>query len=143
ALAALPVGGVHAGGAHLDGDLPGSGRRRLPLDQPLALRAAVGGDDEDHGHGGLLREGTTAGTPGGGHQAAPTVCGARAREGTLARRSPRAGRRRSRRIALTMTRRTEPSWTSMPTAMVTPPANTPASSAITVIRAIAMFCLIT
>ena len=47
------------------------------------------------------------------------------------------------RIALRITTSTDPSWTSMPIDIVTPPANTPASRARTVIIAIAMFCRIT
>ena len=51
--------------------------------------------------------------------------------------------RRCRRIAFTMTSSTDASCTSMPTAIVTPPASSPASRATTVTREIAMFCRIT
>src|SRR5699024_9613128 len=47
--------------------------------------------------------------------------------------------RRSKRMALTITTRTEASWTSIPMDMVTPPSSTPASSTATVIRAMVMF----
>src|SRR5699024_3332393 len=69
--------------------------------------------------------------------------GVRSSTGPTGRLPACSRRRRSRRMALTITSSTEPSWTSMPMAMVTPPANTPASSATTVISAMAMFCRIT
>src|SRR5699024_6522428 len=161
---ALPVGGVHTGGADLDGDLAGSRPGGLALGELLALGAAVGGDDEDCRHEGLLLEGweqcgargcsapvrPARGGPTGLIGAdgqtvwfAPTACGVRSSTGPTGRLPACSRRRRSRRMALTITSSTEPSWTSMPMAMVTPPANTPASSATTVISAMAMFCRIT
>ena len=47
--------------------------------------------------------------------------------------------RRSSRMALAITINTEPSWNSMPAAMVTPPISTPASRRPTVARAMTMF----
>src|SRR5699024_4743791 len=57
AFPALPVGGVHAGGANLDGDLAGPRRGGLALRELLALRPAIDGEDEDCRHEGLLLEG--------------------------------------------------------------------------------------
>src|SRR5699024_1375862 len=69
ALPPLPVGGVHAGGADLDPDLPGARGRDLALGELLALGAAVGGDDEDCGHG----DSSDDGVGGAGCGAAPTA----------------------------------------------------------------------
>src|SRR5699024_9557202 len=162
ALPALPVGGVHAGGVDLDRDLTGPGCGWLALGEHLALRAAVGGEDEDCGHEGLLLERCEqCGAPGRSAAArparagptgliragqalwrAPTACGVRSSTEPTGR-LPACSRRRINRMALTITSSTEASWTSIPIAMVTPPVTTPASSATTVISAMAMFCRIT
>src|SRR5699024_4355091 len=174
-LAALGVGRIDPGGAHLDPDLPGPRGGDLAVAQLLVLGTAVRGGDE-HGGGARARRercgahcfsarerrrllgrnsdastSTTKSTRIPMRRGSHSVPGAAV--GTWAAADGRGPvedparcetrRRVSSRIALTITRSTEASWISMPTAMVTPPANTPASRARTVSTARAMFWCIT